>query len=137
MPSESIHPIQAMLDGMSAAWQKERTATQMTLGAFISALEALDGNREILGVGDPISYRGYYSDLAFEPEESTAPVREVLAKARACMGEVFTGYKGGDFQMGKNTPLWLSEYGVASGLRIMELDATVEPIRLVTAMEDQ
>ena len=134
--SEPIHPMQALLNGMSAEWQKARGATQMTLGDFIDALEALDGNREVAGVGEMMSYRGYYSDLAIEPEESVAPVREVLAKARACMGEVFSGYKGGDFLMGKTTPLWLSEYGTASGLRVMELDTTVEPIRLVTAMEE-
>lgn len=39
---------------------------------------------------------------------------------RAAMGEVFEGYKGGDFQMGRNTPVWLASYG-CSGEKIMAI----------------
>lgn len=35
---------------------------------------------------------------------------EVLKEA---VGKTFTGYKGGDFTMGKNTPVWLAEYSDA------------------------
>jgi hypothetical protein len=39
---------------------------------------------------------------------------------RAAIGEVFEGYKGGDFQMGRNTPVWLASYG-CSGEKIMAI----------------
>ena len=46
----------------------------------------------------------------------------------AAMGAEFEGYKGGEYIMGANTPLWISEYGEASGTRIMAVnaDGTIE-----------
>lgn len=44
----------------------ERSETQMTLGGMISALEAMPDNTKVTGLDSPHSYRGYYSDLAFE-----------------------------------------------------------------------
>ena len=35
--------MQALVDGMSAQWQRERAATQLTLGALIAALEKMRG----------------------------------------------------------------------------------------------
>ena len=35
------------------------------------------------------------------------------------MGQVFIGYKGGDFVMGALTPMWISDYGTSSGTKIM------------------
>lgn len=35
------------------------------------------------------------------------------------MGQVFQGYKGGDYVMGALTPLWVSTYGNSSGTKIM------------------
>ena len=40
---------------------------------------------------------------------------------RKCMGEVFTGYKGGEFQMGRNTPIWLAYEGQC-GDKIMSIE---------------
>lgn len=129
MDTQPIHPMQAMVDGMGAAWQKQRATIQMTLGAFIKALEGIDPERKIAGVGGPTSYRGYYCDLAFEPTSAILSVADVLKSARDCMGRVFEGYKGGDFQMGERTPLWSAEYG-DSGLRIMGLNLEADPITL-------
>lgn len=131
-----IHPLQALVDGMNEAWRKERAATQMTLGQFLAALEALDPTRTIVGVGEPISYRGYYSDLAFEPDNEPRTVGDVLAMARDCMGCVFEGYKGGDFVMGETTPIWSAEYGMSSCPRIMGLNTESDPITLVLAPEE-
>lgn len=109
-----------MVDGMSAQWQKERAATQMTLGKMTDRLALLPPETLIEGSASPHSYRGYYCDLAFEPSDNrnriTASV--ALALCKGAMGEVFQGYKGGDFQMGRNTPLWLSNYG-RTGQKIM------------------
>ena len=63
---KDIHPLQAMLNGMSAQWQRERAETQMTLGKMIDILETMDANTQIDGIDHPHSYRGYYDDLAFE-----------------------------------------------------------------------
>lgn len=134
--NDRIHPLQAMINGMNAAWQKERQKTQMTLGAFIKALEYLHPERKIVGVGEPMSYRGYYVDLAFEPTTELRTVAHVLASARSAMGKVFEGYKGGDFMMGESTPLWSATYG-SCGLKILSLNIETDPISIVLAEEEE
>lgn len=130
-----VHPLQAMIDGMGAAWQKKRSQTQLTLGGLIKQLESVDPERKIIGLGPPMSYRGYYSDLAFAPSDTPIPVVDALKVVRECMGRVFEGYKGGDFQMGELTPLWSAEYGRSSSNRIMGLNAEADPIKLILAPE--
>lgn len=105
---------------MSAQWQRDRAAAQMTLGKMIERLEAMPPETTIEGIEAPHSYRGYYCDLAFERGENRIAASVALALCKGAMGEVFEGYKGGDFQMGRNTPLWLSNYGT-TGQKIMGL----------------
>lgn len=111
--------IQAMIDGMAARAQTTRAQTQLTLGQLIAALSQLPADLLMANLRNPHSYRGYYCDLAFERAEGTRLAGDLLAECRAAMGEVFEGYKGGDFVMGRNTPLWVSSYGTASGQRLM------------------
>lgn len=120
--------MQSWVDAMSAVWQSERAATQMTLGQLIEVLSEFDPNRLVIGFGRVRSYRGYYSDLAFEPVESHGTVASLLHMARECLGRTFQGYKGGDYVMGESTPLWFSEWGEASGLRLMGLQSGGELI---------
>lgn len=115
--------LQHLLDGMSAQWQRERAETQMTLGGLIAALEAMPPETLVASLGWAHSYRGYYSDIAFERSEGMRPAGELLAECRAAMGKVFEGYKGGDFVMGELTPVWVASYG-HSGLKLMAIDAT-------------
>ena len=112
--------IQAFLDGMSSRWQKERAESQMTLGKMIDALAAMPPDAKVSALSGAHSYRGYYSDLAFEPGNpgQTRKASELLADCRSAMGEVFEGYKGGEYQMGRNTPVWVSHYG-DTGLKLM------------------
>lgn len=109
-----------MINGINQQWQRERAETQMTLGKMIDRLEAMPPETIIEGITAPHSYRGYYCDLAFERGETRIAASAALALCKSAMGEVFKGYKGGDFQMGRNTPLWLSEYG-NTGQKIMGL----------------
>lgn len=128
--------LQDMVDGGNARAQTERAeGGQLTLGGFIALLE-LQGeqDRETLGFGKLISYRGYYCDLAFDPDDvfigdslkagSLPTVGDLLVECKAAMGKVFEGYKGGDFQMGESTPLWVSTYGDSTGDKLVGLDST-------------
>lgn len=132
---EPIHPIQAMVDGWSKAWQKERSKTQLTLGGLIALLRVLEPERKVAGLGNLDSYRGYYSDLAFEPCGGQTTVAALLQECLDAMGKEFTGYKGGEYLMGESTPLWVSEYGTASGERLMDLDASGDVVKPVTAQQ--
>jgi len=129
-----ISPLQAMVNGMSAEWQKGRAKTQMTLGGLIADLEKLPQDARVTGLGDMASYRGYYSDLAIDPSGDRT-VADLLAEAKSCMGKVFEGYKGGDFTMGENTPLFVAEWGDC-GDRLMGLNTGASPIVPVTAKEE-
>lgn len=120
--------IQKMMDAMSASWRNERSKYQMTLGQLVEELEQLapdtpimlsDGNGE--SPGRAMSYRGYYSDLSFEPSEKPITAKAFATEARRALGNSFEGYKGGEYIMGTDTPLWISEYGCSSGRAVMGL----------------
>lgn len=84
---------------------------QLTLKELITQLESLDQDKVIsYGFGSPMSYRGYYDELAFEPEENVT-VSHMLENALSALGKTFEGYKGGDFTMRENTPCWIAHYG--------------------------
>lgn len=117
-----MNDVQAMLDGLSAQMQRERSTTQFTLGNLIAALEAMPLSAMIDGIKSPHSYRGYYCDLAFEPSESRTQVATALVMCREAMGQVFEGYKGGDYMMGATTPLWIALYGCC-GKKIVGITA--------------
>lgn len=114
--------LQAIVDSMSAQWQRDRAETQMTLGALIETLQAMPQDKLIFGLTHAHSYRGYYSDLAFSRDKDRRSVADTLQMAREAMGREFTGYKGGEFLMGERTPLWFASYG-STGDKIIALDA--------------
>lgn len=121
--------IQAMVDAWSAQMQMERSQSQLTLGELIAKLDAMPATTPV-GLVEPHSYRGYYRDLAFEPGESTAGA--VLEAARAALGATFEGYKGGDYVMGKSTPVWVASYGCC-GRKLMDIQPDGS---LLTAEDD-
>lgn len=122
--------LQAMVDGWNKRESEARGAMpdRWTLGTLVDALERMNPDAVVLGLDAPDggsdpelvfdSYRGYYTDLAIEPGEHHMRARNLLLLARNALGHVFTGYKGGDFPMHRRSPLWLSQYGTASGLRV-------------------
>lgn len=114
--------LQALLDGMSAQWQRERAETQMTLGKLIAALEGMPADAQVVNLHAAHSYRGYYEDLAFERGHGTRLAADLLTDCKAAMGQAFGGYKGGDFVMGTLTPLWVARYG-STGDKLIALRA--------------
>jgi hypothetical protein len=109
--------IQATINAMSDVMRDTRTKYHLTLGGFIAALEAADQTKEVRfkdtpnSPANPHSYRGYYSDLSFENTELPVTVAEFLKILKGCLGQTFEGWKGGDFVMSEDTPLWNSEEG--------------------------
>ncbi len=82
-----------------------------TLGILINWLEKQDQDLIVDdGFGDPHSDRGDYSELAFDPL-SKAKISKMLAHARSAVGTTFTGWKGGEYTMDENTPVYIGEYG--------------------------
>ena len=84
---------------------------QMTLGKLIERLKQLD-EQTIIKCTIPLgSYRGYYEDLMIEPCESGVNVVDVIKSCEEANGATFTGYKGGDFTMDLETPIFVAYYG--------------------------
>ena len=125
-------------DSVNRACARTRSQYHLTLGAAIKELEAVEPSRYVVyshdrshGPGTPDSYRGYYSDLALEPDEPIT-AGELLSRLRAALGAEFTGYKGGEFTMTADTPLWCAEYGRCGPAVIAALTDEPGPIVFVT-----
>lgn len=94
-------------------------------------------NKRPMGID---SWRGSYAELAIQTEslgsyntdkiihesqygnsyehkiigKENPNVKEWIDVCKEVIGKTFTGYKGGDFTMSKNTPVYLAEYGNSS-----------------------
>lgn len=83
----------------------------MTLGELILELKKEPQDKIIkYGFAHPHSYRGDYSELAFEPSENI-PVSVMLKHAEDSLEKEFIGYKGGEYVMSDYTNVHLAQYG--------------------------
>lgn len=119
--------IQKLFDAFKKTARDTRSRYQLTLGGMIKRLDELPADMPIEYENggypaDPHSYRGYYSDLSFETESGLSTVAQISALLKTALGKTFEGYKGGDFVMGEDTPLWSSTYGINSGIALMAVD---------------
>ena len=65
---------------------------------------------------DEVEYKSQYGDSYKQKEigKENPTVAEWIEVLKEAVGKTFTGYKGGDFLMGKATPVYLAEYGSSS-----------------------
>ena len=85
------------------------------LSDLIEYLEGLNPSTMLkVGFSNPHSWRGVYSDLAFEP---TVPqtAATALSVIKPCLGATFEGYKGGDNNMHESTECHFAFYGSGGG----------------------
>ena len=100
-----------------------KLSPQWTLGELIVCLKTLAApstmpvlfDFDAMYPGRFTSWRGRYAELALEPcpsNRATPPtVATLLDQCEAAVGRVFEGYKGGDFTMGRATPIWVAKWG--------------------------
>lgn len=83
----------------------------MTIGETIEWLRGCghSGTEHGWICGD--SYRGYYDCFSVEPAECYVSVQEMIGVLEEAIGETFTGYKGGEFTMDVDTPVFYAHYG--------------------------
>lgn len=115
------------MDEMTAlAWSED---SPMTLGAIIDAVKCSmsipvaefvksPANRSVCfdwcgRTPDGLdSYRGIYSDLAIGIGGPRAvKAADFLKECENCVGATFSGWKGGDYLMGRDTPVWVADPG--------------------------
>lgn len=114
--------IQKLVDAMNDSNRSVRSDYHLTLGKLIKVLEntipelpvffsCSTDSSGLTNVGHEDSYRGYYSDLAFDVGDKEKTVAELLKQCKKAVNATYTGYKGGNFVMDEDTPLWRAEYG--------------------------
>ena len=57
------------------------------------------------------SWRGDYSDLTLDRGMEPPTVAQLLTRAQAAIGATFQGWKGCDFRMDRETPVWAENDG--------------------------
>ena len=83
----------------------------MNLEDLIKKLESETPTKRIkIGFHNPHSYRGSYSELAFERKDNIT-IGEMLQCAKNALGKTFDGYKGGEYTMSGLAEVYLAEYG--------------------------
>lgn len=114
----------------------------MRLGQIIDALSSVDENANVqfdFGGFEPTgidSYRGYYSDLALSFGETGMAAGALLCELRDADGGVFEGYKGGDYRMDRDTPVWVANYGRSDGVAVVAVEDQGWRVLLRTALID-
>lgn len=123
---------------------KSNRAGQMTLGQLIDAMNQAPAHLVVKfddgsSLGSLSSYRGYYDHLALEPHDNcpAKTVANCLRRLSNAVGDTFEGYKGGDYRMTRNTPLWCSEWGDASGVMIVGTKVTGDGFVIETWKEEE
>ena len=124
---------------------------QLSLGALIERLELLIPNQKAIkekygkeaGVHYDFEYlhptsidswRGSYNELAlnFSQEGEYMRISDFLSMLKDCLGKTFQGYKGGDFIMSKDTPIWVANYGNVGNTGISDVVECEYNIMLTT-----
>jgi hypothetical protein len=100
---------------------------QLTLIELILKLEQIKNSDQFVLFDDVrycptdiASWRGSYSELSLWYEhgvdvDKPLIVKELISILHTANGSRFTGYKGGEFIMGKSTPIWVANYGESEG----------------------
>lgn len=122
--------LQEIIDNAGAARRMARaqTTNQLILIELISELKTVKDKEKILVFDDGKfipdgidSWRGVYAELAIgyapKKEAKAKTVNEWIKILTGCIGKVFEGWKGGDFQMGKVTQIWVANPGESSGFK--------------------
>lgn len=128
-------------------------SNQMSLGDLISKLEDIYEHSDVMTerynheptvnfdfeylfpVGID-SWRGSYDELAigFATDGNPMTVGEFLNMLKDTVGKTLSGYKGGDFLMDEETPLWVANPGNAGDTQIVgvvdnEHSATLQTVQ--------
>ena len=108
-----------------------RDERQYTLGKLIKVLELCSPKAHVyfdfcqLVPRSFHSYRGYYEDLQLdwrvENSWETLECKDFLILCKEQLNSVHTGWKGGDFRMTENTPIWVGEVGKATHVMLTEI----------------
>jgi hypothetical protein len=96
-----------IIDKESRAHRRKK---MMTISLLIEELKKYPCDAKIDNIRNPHCYRRN-NDIAFEKKKGTRTVQSLVDELNSCIGKTFIGWKGGEFEMDKDTPVWVSEKG--------------------------
>lgn len=84
----------------------------ITLRAYIALLESVNDRNKVIknAMGNLHSFRGHPQHLALT-SLSSRTVQDMLDEARGAVGQLFTGYKEGEYVMELHTEIHFAFYG--------------------------
>lgn len=90
-------------------------------GSYCELAISYDGNKGSYNSDEVVwkSKDGKYTSYKKIPNKlpKNLKVKHFVKMLKNIVGKTFTGYKGGDFLMGRQTPLWVANYGGSEGFR--------------------
>lgn len=130
-----------------------RKPGQLNIAQLVAELDGCDSNKPVYAAFDgssvlaPLygvdSYRGYYEQLAIDPGsqeklDKAGPTRciDMAQTLLEALNRTFYGYKGGEFSMFDETPVWVSEYGRASGDMVVGVEEKADMVVIFTKKEE-
>lgn len=91
------------------------------------------------------SYRGWYDHLALGWQAATMDAASgtywplastILERLEKAVGETFEGYKGGSYEMDRDTPLWIANYSDTGSTGIVEIECDGSTVIIHTKRMD-
>lgn len=122
---DKLEPIAANQDRVKEKFKEEAyvkfdfgSALPTGLSSWRGVYAELAINYSFNGYGDMVGYKK--EDLStFEPKPPT--VTEFLKMIKGAIGKTYTGWKGGDFEMDRDTPLWVSNDGDVGNTAVVDV----------------
>lgn len=143
--------LQKLVDNSVIANRAEemKTSEQLTLGELIMKLETVspvyedyDKKQQDKDVAFEFEYlkptglsswRGSYRELAIEFDgDKEYTVKSFIKELKEAIGKTYQGYKGGDYVMGKTTPLWVANYSNCGETAVVDIRDTEYTTYIVT-----
>jgi len=131
------------------------SSDQLTLGKMIEKLKPMISNQEEMkkkyddyptvvfdfeylyptGID---SWRGSYSELAlsFEGEDDSMSLKKFYTLLRETNGKEFTGYKGGEYIMHEDTPIWVANYGNSGSTAVIDIVGNEYEVIIITGYRE-
>lgn len=84
----------------------------MNLGTLDTIFSKLENDDFVFATcfGEPMSYRGFYDEVAFEPSYNRK-LSDVKSNINKAFTEQFEGYKGGEYSYDSLTTAHIASYG--------------------------
>jgi len=152
--------MQEYLDSMVKGARKNRLSSsdQLTLGEVLEKLEPIVKNQKYV-IGkykeeanvmfdfeyffptDISSWRGAYDELAlniktYEGETKPLTITQFYNLLKDCIGKEFYGYKGGDYVMDIDTPIWVANYGNSGNTAVIDIVDNEYSIIIITGYRE-